>query len=117
MNTEPTSINFAAIYVGLFVLQWIFNMGMAAWIYFNQGDKRNAQKTASVGRKLDEFISTQNARMAALEATVKHLPTDEEIGSLQATVAEMKGRVEGIDDLLKRVDRQLTIVHEHLLRK
>lgn len=116
MSTEPTT-SLPSLYIGLFLLQWAFNLGIAAWMYFRNADNKNEAATKAIGEKLDGYIAQQNERMAGLEATIEHLPTDQEMSRLRADVAEMKGRVEGIDDLLKRVDRQLTIVHEHLLRK
>lgn len=116
MSTEPNLVP-GSLYLGLFLLQWLFNLVIAAWVYFSKADNKNAKATEEVGKKLDTFIAKSNERMASLETTVQHLPTDEEIASLREDVASTKAKVEGIDDLVRRIEHQQNLIYQHLLNK
>lgn len=123
MSVEPTGINWTVVYIWLFVAQWVFNLGLGAWLYFRKGDTDNAEAVKVVAKDLADFIHAsgkanegQNMRLTKLETSMKHLPTDEEISALREDVAATKARVEGMADALRRVERQTNLIHEHLLR-
>lgn len=124
MSVEPTGINWPLVYIWLFVAQWVFNIGLGAWVYFSKADSANARSVRKVSTDLDKFIlaskeanEDQNTRITKLEETMKHIPTDEEIARIREDVASTKSRVEGMSDLLRRVEHQTTLIHEHLLRR
>ena len=121
MSDVPT--NPAAIYVWLFVAQWAFNLGVAAWLYFRQGDKDNADAVSKVAQALQDHITAdsdinaaQNIKLRDLETTIRHLPTDGEMAAMRETVAATKAKVEGMATMLQRVEHQTNIIHTHLLR-
>lgn len=114
MSTEPTT-GMASIYIGLFLLQWIFNLALGAWVYFSKADNKNAKATEDLGRQLAAYVNQQNERMASLEASVRHLPTDDEITSLREDVATTKANVEGIESAVRRMEHQQNIIYRHLL--
>lgn len=123
MSVEPTGINWTVVYIWLFVAQWVFNLGLGAWLYFRRADADNTKAVAAVAQDLANFIHAsskanegQNMRLTKLETSMKHLPTDEEISALREDVAATKARVEGMADALRRVERQTNLIHEHLLR-
>lgn len=124
MSVEPGGINLTAVYIWLFVAQWVFNLGLGAWLYFRKGDTDNAAAVAVVAKDLADFIHVsgkanegQNMRLTKLETSMKHIPTDEEIAALREGVASTKARVEGMSEQLRRIEHQTNIIHEHLLRR
>jgi hypothetical protein len=123
VSVEPSGINWTVVYIWLFVAQWVFNLGLGAWLYFRQADTDNSKAVEAVAKDLADFIHVsgkanegQNTRITKLETNLKHLPTDAEITSLREGVASTKARVEGMSELLKRVERQTNLIHDHLLR-
>lgn len=123
MSVVPTGINLTAVYIWLFVAQWVFNLGLGAWLYFRKADTDNTQAVKAVAQDLADFIHAsakanegQNVRLTKLETSMKHLPTDEEITAMREGIAATKARVDGMADAMKRVERQTNLIHEHLLR-
>jgi hypothetical protein len=55
-------------------------------------------------------------KLQHLEDRVAHMPTDEELATLHGEVHSIKAQLEGQRELLKRVEHQTTLIHEHLLR-
>jgi hypothetical protein len=124
VSVEPTGINWTAVYIWLFVAQWVFNLGLGAWLYFRKGDTDNADAVKAVAEDLAGFIAAsgkanegQNVRLTKIETSMKHLPTDAEITALREGVASTKARVEGMSEQLRRIEHQTNIIHEHLLRR
>jgi hypothetical protein len=123
VSVEPTGINWTVVYIWLFVAQWIFNVGLGAWLYFRKADTDNTAAVAAVAKDLADFIHAsgkanegQNTRLTKMETAMKHLPTDAEMSAIRVDVAATKSRVEGMTEQLKRVERQTNLIHEHLLR-
>jgi uncharacterized protein HemX len=124
VSIEPTGFSWTVVYVWLFVAQWIFNLGLGAWLYFRKADADNTDAVKAVAQDLADFIHAsakanegQNVRLSKLETTMKHLPTDSEMSEIRSDVASTKARVEGMSELLRRVEHQTNIIHDHLLRK
>jgi hypothetical protein len=124
VSVEPGGINWTMVYIWLFVAQWIFNIGLGAWLYFRKADTDNTAAVAAVAKDLADFIQMsakanegQNVRLTKIETSMKHLPTDEEIASLREGVAATKARVEGMAEAMKRIEHQTNLIHEHLLRR
>ena len=123
MNEVSGGINWPAVTVWLFVLQWVFNGCIGIWIYFRNADTSNTKEINKVAKDLAEFIRAsshanedQNVRLSTIETSVKHLPTGEDVGDLREDVAFTKARVEGMSEAVRRVERQTNLIHEHLLR-
>lgn len=123
MSDVQVGINWPVVAVWLFVLQWVFNAGIAAWVYFRNADTSNTKEIHTVATDLGNFITasrnaneTQNVRLSKLETTMKHMPNDEEISRLREAVADTKARVEGMAEGMRRVERQTNLIHDHLLR-
>lgn len=116
MSTEPT-INWPFIYTLLFAVQWIINIGVAAWLYLRKADGSNEKAIDSLKNQMGRFMEQQNERMTRLEADVKHLPTDAEFSAIREDVATTKARTEGMAEALRRVEHQTNLIHEHLLRR
>ncbi len=121
MQTEPAT-NFPMIGIYLFAAQWIFNIGLAAWVYFRNADSANTKSINLVARDLDNFIMTsqavnevQNMRLVSLETTVGHLPTSQSIQQLASDVAANKAQLQGVIDMVKSIERQTRLISEHLL--
>ncbi len=123
MSDVQVGVNWPVVAVWLFVLQWVFNAGIAVWIYFRNADTSNTKAITAVAKDLADFVHAsgkanegQNTRITKLETHIKHLPTDEEITLLREGVAETKARVEGMADAMRRIERQTNLIHDHLLR-
>jgi N-glycosylase/DNA lyase len=120
---NEVQINWPMVWVYLFVAQWIFNIGVGVWLYFRDGDNKNAKAVTKVEKALEAFIresernrNDQNARVGRIEAVMEHMPTAEEVTSLRESAARAEAQIEGMNALLKRVDHQTGLIHEHLLR-
>lgn len=123
MSTEP-AVNWPLVYISLFILQWLFNAGIAAWLYLRKADGGNEKAVKEVAERLASFIDAsakaneqQNVRLTRLETAMKHMPTDEEIGQIRSDVATTKAQVEALSEGMRRVERQTNLIHEHLLRR
>jgi len=123
VSTEP-AVNWPLVYISLFILQWLFNAGIAAWLYLRKADGGNEKAVKEVAERLASFIDAsakaneqQNVRLTRLETAMKHMPTDEEIGQIRSDVATTKAQVEALSEGMRRVERQTNLIHEHLLRR
>lgn len=56
-----------------------------------------------------------SGRLQAVEGRMDHIPTDDELATLRGDVQEVKAVVEGQRELLRRVERQQTLILEQLL--
>lgn len=56
------------------------------------------------------------SRVQHVEDHLQHMPTDEELATLRGDVHSIKAQLEGQRELLKRVEHQTQLIHEHLLR-
>lgn len=65
---------------------------------------------------VDEQLGGLRGRLQHVEDRLQHMPTDEELATLRGDVHAIKAQLEGQRELLKRVEHQTTLIHEHLLR-
>lgn len=124
MQTDPSGINWQALGVYFYIAQWLFNIALAVWVYFRNADSENTRSIKTVADDLAAFITASshangeiNTRQEVLSNTVAHMPTDKEVALLHAEVAQTKARLDGMNELLKRVDHQTTLISQHLLNK
>lgn len=122
VTPEVIGVNWPMAYAWLIAAQWIFNIGLGAWLYFRKADTDNSAAVAAVARDLAEFVlaskaanEDQNTRLTTLESTVQHLPTDAEIAHIREDVASTKARVEGMLQMLQRIEHQTNMIHHHML--
>jgi hypothetical protein len=102
---------------------WAFLLGLGVWVYLRTKDTDNAKAVQKVADELAEFIKAsaesnadQNLQINTLKELVKHMPTDQEVQRIAEDVSSMKSRIEGQADLLRRVEHQTNLIHEHLLK-
>jgi seryl-tRNA synthetase len=119
---QEVQFNWPQVFVWLTAAQWLFNLGIAVWVYFRNADNKNTLEVNQVGDDLAKFIreSThanheQNERIGALETDVKHMPTKEDVSKLREQAASTKAQVESMSEQLRRVEHQTTLIHQHLL--
>lgn len=121
MQTEP-SFNYQALGVYFYIAQWLFNIGLAVWVYFRNADSENSKSIDTVAKDLDAFIKVsqrandeQNIRFAVLQNTVAQLPDQETITLLRTDMADTKARLKGLDDLMRRVEASLHRIESFML--
>lgn len=102
---------------------WAAVIGLGVWGYLRTKDKDNAAAVASVSRKLDDFMETarvsnedQNTQLALLRERVAHMPTEQDIARLGSDLATVKAQVNGVANLVTRIEHQTNLIHEHLLK-
>jgi hypothetical protein len=79
---------------------------------------RDAQAaTAALAAEVKADAQAIRLKIQALEDHVAHMPTDEELATLRGDVHSIKAQLEGQRELLKRVEHQTTLIHEHLLSR
>lgn len=95
----------SAVLVILALVQWLRKPGVDA----GQAIKAHAQL-------VDEQLSGLRGRVQHVEDRIQHMPSDEELATLRGDVHAIKAQLEGQRELLRRVEHQTTLIHEHLLR-
>lgn len=115
-------LDYRAAAFWLDVLQWLSIGVVAVWGYLRTKDKDNDTAVKKVAEELAEFIRisgeaqhAQNLRLTAVEERLKHMPTSDELAQIEGNVSEVRAKVDGIDDLLRRVEHQTNLIHQHLL--
>lgn len=115
-------MNYQALGFYMAVAQWVAMGLMGIWVYLRTKDDENAKALTKLHTELTAFIAAstkanekQNTRLAVLEEVVKHVPTDEEITRISNQVSALDSRVTGLHELLKRIEHQTSIIHNHML--
>jgi vacuolar-type H+-ATPase subunit E/Vma4 len=86
---------------------------IAMWLRKPGSDALAAVKAVDERVKVEHQAMT--LKVQALEDHVAHMPTDEELATLRGDVHSIKAQLEGQRDLLKRVEHQTQMIHDHLL--
>ncbi|MDZ7920744.1 DUF2730 family protein [Rhodoferax sp.] len=117
-----TSIDYSAAKFWLDIAHWLALIAIGVWTYLRTRDNENASAVKAVAVELADFIRAsnlanqeQNQRLTVMEETVKHLPTAREQSELREEVASLAAGLEGMGTLLKRVEHQTQLIHQHLL--
>ncbi len=104
------------------VLQWMSIGVVAVWGYLRTKDKDNADairrvaaEVAGNAARAGENYQALSLRLATVEERLKHMPTSDEMAQIEGDVSEVRAKVDGIEDLLKRVEHQTNLIHQHLL--
>lgn len=105
-------VNYQEASFYLKVAEWVAIGATAAWTYLRTKNNDNEKAIAALTKSVDGV----NTRLAVLEERVAHMPNDEEIGQLSGQVASLQSQVDGVTGLLQRLERQTTLIHEHLLK-
>lgn len=120
---NATTIDYSAAKFWLDFAHWVFLLAMGVWVYLRTKDNDNAAAVQRVAKDLSDFIKAsgecnevQNLEINTLKELVKHMPTDQEVQRIAEDVSSMKSRIEGQGELLKRVEHQTNLIHEHLLK-
>ncbi|SDO76802.1 Protein of unknown function [Rhodoferax sp. OV413] len=115
-------LNYQAMGFYMAAAQWIAMGLMGVWVYLRTKDDDNAKALTKLHGELTVFISestkaneNQNTRLSVLEEVVKHVPTDEEIGKISSQVSNLDARVDGLSEMLKRIEHQTSIIQTHLM--
>jgi len=86
-------------------------------VWLRKPGEEAKQSIKDLGERIDDEMSQQAGRLAAVEQRMQHMPTDEELATLRGDVQQVKAVVEGQRDLLKRVEHQQTLILEQLLQR
>lgn len=116
-------IDYSAAKFWLDIAHWLALIAIGIWTYLRTRDNENASAVKAVAVELADFIRAsnlanqeQNQRLTVMEETVKHLPTARDQSDLREEMASLAGSVEGMGTLLKRLEHQTQLIHDHLLR-
>lgn len=119
-----TSIDYSAAKFWMDIAHWVFLIGLGVWTYLRTKDNDNAKAVKVVALELAEFIKAsnlanqeQNQRLTVMEETVKHLPTARDQSELREEVAGLTSSLDGMGLLLKRLEHQTQLIHNHLLSR
>lgn len=122
MNMDGSGMDYKAAGFWLDFLQWLSIGVVAVWGYLRTKDRDNALAVKKVANELAEFIRVsgeshhaQSLRLTTVEERLRHIPTAEELARIEGAVSEVKARVEGVEVLVKRIEHQTNLMHQHLL--
>lgn len=122
MNMDGSGMDYKAAGFWLDVLQWMSIGVVAVWGYLRTKDKDNADairrvaaEVAGNAARAGENYQALSLRLATVEERLKHMPTSDEMAQIEGDVSEVRAKVDGIEDLLKRVEHQTNLIHQHLL--
>ena len=76
---------------------------------------RSAADLGRFARSCGDQDHAQSLRLTTVEERLKHVPTSDELAQIEGNVSEVRAKVDGIDDLLRRVEHQTNLIHQHLL--
>ena len=97
-------------------LQWSVVLATAATTWLRRPGEKASQAVTQLTERIDRERNEIVARISSVEERIQHMPTDEEMATLRGDVHAIKAKLEGQGELLKRVEHQTTLIHEHLLR-
>lgn len=116
------NIDYKAADVWLGLAQWAATGILAVWTYLRTQDRDNADAVKAVGTKVEEVREAAesmhadlNLRLATVEERIKHMPTQDELARIEGDVAEVRAKLGGLEELLRRVEHQTNLIHQHLL--
>lgn len=116
------NVDYQAFGFWLDTAQWVSIVGVAVWGYLRGKDNENAKAIKAVAeqlQQLDESFSRRHqedaTRVTRLEERVQHMPTDDDLTVVAGQVKEVAARVEGMETLLRRIEHQTNLIHQHLL--
>lgn len=103
------------------IVSLIVSLGSAVAVYMNSpGRKLDAsvqRLTATVDEQKDktlEALKAHDRRIQAVEDEIKHLPTSEEIAELQVSLAEAKGQIARVDEMVTWVKATVQSMDNYL---
>lgn len=104
------------------VLQWASIVAVGVWTYLRNKDNDNDTAIKAVNKSVGDLRTvveageaSQNLRLATIEERMRHIPSAEELARIEGDVSEVRTKVEGTLELLKRVEHQTNLIHQHLL--
>lgn len=110
----------ADFWVGL--AQWAATIAVAIFTYLRTQDKDNAAAVKALLVQVQEVREAAeglhadvNLRLATVEERIKHMPTQDELARIEGDVSEVRAKLGGVEELLRRVEHQTNLIHQHLL--
>lgn len=86
---------------------------LVLWLRKPGDDARG--ETAALARKVDEANADHRNRLTAIEASLKHMPTSEELSELEGNVKAITERTEGLIEAIATIRASLARIETYLL--
>lgn len=99
------------------VLVLILTMINTGVVWLRKPGEEAKVQIKQLSDRVDEDLQGLTIRLQSVEERMKHIPTDEELAQLAGDVHTVKAVVEGQAALLRRVERQQTLILEQLLSR
>ncbi|URI06640.1 DUF2730 domain-containing protein [Aquincola tertiaricarbonis] len=99
----------------LSAVQWLYMLILTAVVWLR---KPGVDAGAAVERVRTDHggeLQTIKARISAIETTLHHTPTKEDLARLEGSVRQVDERTEGLSEGLSAVRRQLNRIEDYLL--
>lgn len=98
-------------------------LGWVAFVQYVRKPGEDASKdVVQVNKRVDAFEAEhraeqaeRRAQLARLDERMSHMPNENELTRIDGAVNEVRAQVEGMQDLLRRVEHQTNLIHQHLL--
>jgi phage shock protein A len=96
----------SVVLVALAFVQWLRKPGEDA----GKAIKAHAQA-------VDEQLNGLRGRLQHVEDRLQHMPTDDELATLRGDVQRVETQVEGLGQLLTRMEHQQTLILQQILNR
>jgi hypothetical protein len=108
-------VNYDAIKIWVDIAQFLITGGIGIYIYLlNKGDAINT-RLSSIEDAHDKRLDNHQERLSAVEATIEHLPTHNELAELREDVAGLKADMGGQTALLIRLEKTVSRISDWLI--
>ncbi|MBY6223577.1 DUF2730 family protein [Ferrimonas balearica] len=106
-------VNWTALTFWLDAAQWLLTLAIGVFVWIDRGRSDNRSRFA----ELADSVTTLDQRLGELEQALNHLPGKERVARLDAQMARLDAQMEGMANLLKRLERKTDLLLENELRE
>lgn len=92
-------------------------VGVAVYTWIATSDKDNSQHIKAVEEAMTRRIAELVSRLDRVETSMQHIPTQQELASLQGDMKSMKTAQDAMRDDFRTVRQSLTRIEDFLLKR
>ncbi len=97
--------------------QWLFNLGLAAWLWFSRSQAATKHRLDSVEQEIHGRIERIEKSMVRVQAELVHLPTQRSMEQLNKDIVAMTREMAQIKGRLDTVSHTASLINEFLIHE